>query len=442
MNLQGSLLAIPGDHLPGDVIHVHSSYHGPERSTESNHEPGLFAASVNRRPAGAGLRRWRPSRAQTLDKVSFGTNWVAEAEHGGFFQAVADGTYKKYGLDVTIVPGGPNDNNRMLLIAGKLDFFMTANTLQSFDAVANNVPVVAVAAIFQKDPQVFLTHPEFKITKLEDLKPLTLFVSKEGIASYFQWLKSEYGFSESKVKPYTFNPQPFIANKQSAMQGYVTSEPFAVEKAASFKPGVILLADYGFNAYSTLIETRRESIDKKPDLVQRFVDASIIGWYNYLYGDNAAGNAMIKKLNPEMTDELLGLFRRQDEGIRHRRFRRHAEGRHRRHERRADGKLLRQDGAGRRGPPRHRLPQGLHAALRQQGRRPRSAAEELTRTWPSPHLSETDTRAGASRSACAASPRSMTTASRRSGRSISTWREANSSRCSGRRAAASRPRCG
>ena len=240
-----------------------------------------------------------------LDKVSFGTNWVPEAEHGGFFQAVADGTYAKYGLDVTIVPGGPNDNNRMLLIAGKLDFFMAANTLMSFDAVANKVPVVSVAAIFQKDPQVFLSHPESKITKLEELKPLTLFVSKEGITSYFQWLKSEYGFTESKVKPYTFNSQPFIVNKQSAMQGYVTSEPFAVERAAGFKPGIILLADSGFNTYSTLIETRRDVIDKKPDLVQRFVDASCIGWYNYLYGDNSAGNAMIKKMNPEMTDELL-----------------------------------------------------------------------------------------------------------------------------------------
>src|SRR5260221_7934739 len=156
-----------------------------------------------------------PARGQTLDKVSFGTNWVAEAEHGGFFQALADGTYKKYGLDVTIVPGGPNSNNRMLLTVGKLDFFMTANTLQSFDAVANKVPLVAVAAIFQKDPQVFLTHPELKLTKLQELKPLTLFVSKEGIASYFQWLKSEYGFDEKKVRPYTFNSQPFLANTES-----------------------------------------------------------------------------------------------------------------------------------------------------------------------------------------------------------------------------------
>jgi NitT/TauT family transport system substrate-binding protein len=245
------------------------------------------------------------SAQTTLDKVSFGTNWVPEAEHGGFFQAVADGTYAKYGLDVTIVPGGPNENNRMLLIAGKLDFFMAANTLMSFDAVANKVPVVSVAAIFQKDPQVLLSHPESKITKLEELKPLTLFVSKEGISSYFQWLKTEYGFSEKNVRPYTFNPQPFIADPQSAMQGYVTSEPFAIEKAAHFKPGIILLADYGFNTYSTLIETRLELVDKKPDLVQRFVDASIIGWYHYLYGDNASGNALIRKLNPEMTDELL-----------------------------------------------------------------------------------------------------------------------------------------
>ena len=252
-----------------------------------------------------GAARAETPASGALDKVSFGTNWVAQAEHGGFYQAVADGTYARYGLDVKIVPGGPNVNNRIQLIAGKLDFFMSANSLQSFDAVANNVPVIAVAAIFQKDPQVFLAHPSSKVTKLEDLKPLTLFVSKEGMPTYFQWLKSEYGFSEDKVKPYTSNAQPFLADKNSAMQGYVTSEPFAVEKQAKFTPTVILLADYGFNAYSTLIETRIAFAEKKPDLVQRFVDASIIGWYNYIYGDNAAGNALIKKANPEMTDDLL-----------------------------------------------------------------------------------------------------------------------------------------
>jgi NitT/TauT family transport system substrate-binding protein len=246
-----------------------------------------------------------PASAQTLDKVTFGTNWVAEAEHGGFFQAVADGTYKSYGLDVTIVPGGPNVNNGILLVAGKLDFYMSANTLKSFDAVTNNVPLVTVAAIFQKDPQVFLVHPNPKVTKLEDLKPLTIFISKEGVAGYFQWMKNEFGFSDAKVKPYTFNAQPFLADKNSAMQGYVTSEPFVVEKQAGFKPTLILLADYGFNGYSTLIETRRELVDKKPDLVQRFVDASIVGWYNYIYGDNKRANDLIKKLNPEMTDDVL-----------------------------------------------------------------------------------------------------------------------------------------
>ncbi|HEX8826732.1 MAG TPA: ABC transporter substrate-binding protein [Xanthobacteraceae bacterium] len=243
--------------------------------------------------------------AQALDKVAFGTNWVAEGEHGGFYQALADGTYRKYGLDVTIVPGGPNVNDRILLPVGKIDFFLSANTLQAFDAVEQNVPTVEVAALFQKDPQVFIVHPDQGIDKFADLKKLTLFVSKEGIASYYQWLKADYGFTDAQVKPYTFNPQPFLADKKSAMQGYVTSEPYAIAKAANFKPEVFLLADQGFSAYSTLIETRRDLVDKKPDLVQRFVDASIVGWYNYLYGDNGAANGLIKKQNPEMTDDLL-----------------------------------------------------------------------------------------------------------------------------------------
>ncbi len=242
--------------------------------------------------------------AQALDSVRFGTNWVAEGEHGGFYQALADGTYKKYGLDVTIVPGGPNVNNRLLLVVGKLDFFMSANSLQSFDAAEHDIPIVAVAASFQKDPQVLIAHPGMA-RKLEDLRKLTLFVSPEGMASYFQWLKADYSFDETKVKPYTFNAQPFLADENSAMQGYVTSEPFAVEMQAGFRPKVFLLADEGFNAYSTLIETRRDLVEKRSDLVQRFVDASAIGWYHYLYGDNRPGNALIKKQNPEMTDALL-----------------------------------------------------------------------------------------------------------------------------------------
>ena len=247
----------------------------------------------------------RPASAQALDKVSFGTNWVAEAEHGGFYQALADGTYRKHGLDVSIVQGGPNVDNRILLAVGKLDFFLSANTLQGFDAVAQGLPLIEVAALFQKDPQVLIAHPGQGIDKFTDLKNLTLFISKEGMASFYQWLKADYGFKDSQVKPYTFNPQPFLADKKSAMEGYVSSEPFSIEKAAHFKPKVFLLADQGFSAYSTLIETRRDLVDKKADLVQRFVDASILGWYNYIYHDNSAGNALIKKDNPDMTDDLL-----------------------------------------------------------------------------------------------------------------------------------------
>jgi NitT/TauT family transport system substrate-binding protein len=257
----------------------------------------------------AGMAAWgaaaAPAAAQALDKVSFGTNWVAEGEHGGFYQALADGTYRKYGLDVSIVPGGPNVNNRILLAVGKLDFFLSANTLQGFDAVEQNLPLIEVAALFQKDPQVLIAHPDQGIDKFTDLKNLTLFISNEGVASYYQWLKADYGFKDSQVKPYTFNPQPFLADKKSAMQGYVTSEPFAIQKEAHFTPKVFLLADQGFSAYSTLIETRRDLVDKRPGVVQRFVDASIIGWYNYIYGDNSAGNALIKKQNPDMTDDLL-----------------------------------------------------------------------------------------------------------------------------------------
>ena len=177
---------------------------------------------------------------------------------------MADGSYRKYGLDVTILPGGPNVNHRLQLLAGRVEFYMSANSLQAFDAVERNIPTLAVAAMFQKDPQVLLAHPDQGIEKFDDLKKLTLFVSKEGMASYFQWMKRDLGFNENQVKPYTFNPQPFLADKRSAMQGYVTSEPYAVETQAKIKPKVFLLADQGFDSYSTLLETRRDLVEKIP----------------------------------------------------------------------------------------------------------------------------------------------------------------------------------
>lgn len=244
--------------------------------------------------------------ARAEDKITYGTNWLAQAEHGGFYQAIADGTYKKYGLDVTIRQGGPQGANRSLLLAGRIDFYM-GGMMTALDSVKQDVPAITVAALFQKDPQVLLVHPDQGIEKFTDIAKLpTILMGKDGFITYFQWMKSlNVGFNDSQYKPYTFNSAPFIADKRSAQQGYLTSETYSIEKKAGFRPKAFLLADAGYDPYSTTIETMREMVDKRPDVVQRFVDATIIGWYNYLYGNNAAANALIKKDNPEMTDELI-----------------------------------------------------------------------------------------------------------------------------------------
>jgi len=241
--------------------------------------------------------------ANAADKVRFGTNWLAEAEHGGYYQAVADGTYAKYGLDVEIVQGGPQAANGILLAAGKIDFYMGSSLLETFDALKQNVPIVVVAAHFQKDPQMVMAHPGQGLDKFTDLVNAPAFIAK--VAPFYDWMKSAYGFKDENRKPYTFNPQPFIADKKSIQQGYITSEPYAVEKVGGFKPNIFLFADYGFSTYATTVQTRAETIAKKADLVQRFVDASTIGWYHYMYGDNKAANELIKKDNPEMTDDQI-----------------------------------------------------------------------------------------------------------------------------------------
>src|SRR5918993_1003515 len=247
---------------------------------------------------------------QPLTDVTFGTNWLAQGEHGGYYQALADGTYEKYGLKVTIVPGGPRAANRMLMTVGKLDFYMGGSMIQAFSAVENDIPTVVVAAHFQKEPQVLLSHPGQGLDTFADLrKSNDILLAKVSVAPFFQWMKAEFGFRDEQVKPYGFNPAPFIANKRSVQQGYVTSEPLTIEKAAGFKPNVFLLADHGFSTYSTTVETRREIVETNPDLVQRFVDASTIGWYHYLYGDNTKAKQLIRRDNPEMTEELLAYSR-------------------------------------------------------------------------------------------------------------------------------------
>jgi NitT/TauT family transport system substrate-binding protein len=244
--------------------------------------------------------------ASANEKVIFGTNWLAQAEHGGYYQAVADGSYSACGLDVTIQQGGPQVAGRPLLLAGKIDFYMGGNMQQAFDAVAQGIPLRVVAADFQKEPQVIMSHPGEGLDKWEDLKNAEQYmIGDEGAQSFLLWMATEFGFDVSKRVPYTFNPAPFIANKKSIQQGYVTSEPFAVEKEGGFMPNQFLLADYGYSTYSTTIEAMQDTIDKRPEVVQCFVDGSAKGWYNYLYGDNKAANELIKKDNPDITDEQI-----------------------------------------------------------------------------------------------------------------------------------------
>ena len=244
--------------------------------------------------------------AQAPEKVVFATNWKAQAAHGGFYQALADGTYRRLGLDVEIRQGGPQVNNRPLLPAGRIDFLMTGNLLHSFDNVKQGVPTVVVAAMFQKDPQALLAHPGQGYEKFETLKnaPVAL-IAKDGQFTWWQWLKVQHGFRDENLRPYNYNLGPFLANKRAVQQGYSVAEPIYVKKQGGFEPVVHLLADHGFSTYSTLIEARGDTVQKKPELVQKFVDGSILGWVNYLYGDRKAANALMLKENPEMTEEEI-----------------------------------------------------------------------------------------------------------------------------------------
>ncbi len=244
------------------------------------------------------------SPASAQDKVTKATNWKAQAEHGGYYQAVANGTYAKYGLDVTIRQGGPNIDNNLLMLAGRVDFNMGGNSDSVFAFVEKNIPFRAVAAIFQKDPQILMSHPGVGNDTLAALKGKKVLISKAGLVSFYPYLKKLFGYTDDMVVPYTFNMAPFLADKQMSQQGYATSEPFAAIKAG-VTPVVHLLADNGYRTYSTTIEVSQKLIDEKPDLVQRFVDASILGWKDYLYGNPAPGNALIKKDNPDMTDEQI-----------------------------------------------------------------------------------------------------------------------------------------
>jgi NitT/TauT family transport system substrate-binding protein len=252
------------------------------------------------------------SCADAADKVTLATNWLAQPELGGFYQSLADGTYADYGLDVTIKPGGPMVNNRPLLAFGKVDFLVGSNLLQAFDAVQQGIPTKVVAAFFQRDPQCLLAHADGPWRSWDDLKQAPLVMGNSGRQTFFLWLNAAHGFPRANLRPYNHNLAPFLNDKRAVMQGFATAEPKRVLDATGREPRVFLLADHGWNSYSTVLETRIELLGRQPDLVQRFVDASVLGWRNFSEGKNAgAVDALIKRENPSMTDGLITYSRQK-----------------------------------------------------------------------------------------------------------------------------------
>jgi NitT/TauT family transport system substrate-binding protein len=241
-----------------------------------------------------------PGHAQPLQKIVFYTNWFAEAEHGGFYQAQAQGLYKEQGLEVELKMGGPQVNGLQLLAAGRMDVFMGYD-FQTLSALEQGLPVVTVAATFQKDPAVLIAHPGVK--RIEELKGKPIYISAASNTTFWPWLVARYGFSDAQKRPYAFSIQPFLADRNAAQQGYVTSEPFSIERAG-IKPAVFLLADSGYPPYAETLVTTRAVLEGKRDALRRFVQASAQGWKSYL-ADPAAGNALIKKDNPQMEDALI-----------------------------------------------------------------------------------------------------------------------------------------
>ncbi len=257
---------------------------------------------------GLGLALTMPARAD--DHVNFGTDWLAEAEYGGYYQAVAAGIYHKHGLDVTIHQGGPSVNQTQLLLAGRLDVNIASNSFIAFNFVKEKIPFRAVAAMFQKDEAVLIAHPGQGNDSFAALKGKPIMISTDTRAGWWNFLRAKFGYSDSQIRPYNYNSAPFLADKSAVQQGLLGSEPFSIEQEAHFQPVVMMVADAGFSGYAQLFAASDKMIQDKPDLVQRFVDASIEGWYSYLFSDPAPGNAAIKKDNPEMTDALIAYGRK------------------------------------------------------------------------------------------------------------------------------------
>ena len=243
--------------------------------------------------------------ALAADHVAFGLDWLAEAEYGGYYQAVADGAYARHGLNVDIRQGGPQVNQAQLLLAGRLDFSISGNSFLALNFAQQHLPFVAVAAMFQKDPSIILAHPGVGHDNFAALRGLPIMIGSDTRVGWWNFVREKFGYSDDQIRPYTFNLAPFLADKMALQQGYLGSEPFLVKQAAGFDPVVLSLADAGFAGYASLISTSTEMAARHPDIVKRFLAASEEGWHDYLDGNPAPGNALIKQANPDMTDALL-----------------------------------------------------------------------------------------------------------------------------------------
>ena len=246
-----------------------------------------------------------PTTGHAGDRVTFGLDWLAEAEYGGYYQALARGIYARHGLDVTIKQGGPQVNQAQLLLAGSLDFTIAGNSFLALNFAQERLPFVAIAAIFQKDPSIIIAHPGMGNDSFESLRGEPIMIGADTRSGWWNFVKQKFNYSDDQIRPYTFSLAPFLANKSALQQGYLGSEPYLVKQQGGFDPVVLSLADAGFAGYASLITTSRKLIDTNPDLVQRFVDATIEGWHSYLEGDPSAGDALIRQANPEMTQDLL-----------------------------------------------------------------------------------------------------------------------------------------
>jgi NitT/TauT family transport system substrate-binding protein len=242
-------------------------------------------------------------------KIRFATDWRAEAEQGGFYEALANGEYAKRGLDVTIVPGGPGVNVPQLVASGAVEMGIGSNSFIVLNLSAEHVPVKAVAAFMQKDPQVLIAHPDAGIGKIADMKGHPILLSDASITAFWIWLKSKYGFTDAQVRKYTFSNAPFLADKSIVQQGYLTSEPYTIEKEGHVRPAVFLLADEGYPGYAGMVLAPQRLIDGDPAAVKAFVEATTAGWNAYLNGDPAPGDKLILKDNPEMSEDVLAQAR-------------------------------------------------------------------------------------------------------------------------------------